>query len=58
VQTYAHTHPAFPIDSSNREPLHRYPGGTEFTAAWQASRIVRDLGTSAPAEPEPVIPAA
>ena len=32
--------------------------GTAFANAWQASRIVRDLGASAPAELNPVIPTA
>ena len=38
--------------------LRRTEPGTAFAAAWQASRIIRDLGTAAPGEPEPVIPAA
>jgi hypothetical protein len=38
--------------------LRRNPGGEEFAAAWTASRIIRNLGSSAPAEPEPVAPAA
>ena len=33
--------------------LSRNPGGPEFANAWTASRIVRDLGTSAPATPAP-----
>ena len=33
--------------------LRRNPGGPEFTAVWTTSRIVRDLGTSAPAAPIP-----
>jgi hypothetical protein len=32
--------------------------GTRFADAWQATRIVRDLGGSAPAEPAPIAPAA
>ena len=32
--------------------------GTRFADAWQATRIVRDLGGSASAEPSPVTPAA
>ena len=38
--------------------FRRTEPGTAFAAAWQASRIIRDLGTAAPGEPEPVIPAA
>ena len=33
--------------------LSRNPGGPEFANAWTASRIVRDLGTSAPTTPAP-----
>ena len=33
--------------------FRRTEPGTAFAAAWQASRIIRDLGGSAPAEPEP-----
>ena len=38
--------------------FRRTEPGTAFANAWQASRIVRDLGGSAPAEPQPVIPTA
>jgi hypothetical protein len=33
--------------------FRRTESGTAFTNAWQASRIIRDLGGSAPAEPAP-----
>ncbi len=38
--------------------FRRTEPGTAFANAWTASRTVRDLGGSAPSEPEPVIPAA
>ena len=38
--------------------FRRSEPGTAFAAAWATSRIIRDLGESAPAEPEPVAPAA
>ncbi len=38
--------------------FRRTEPGTAFASAWAASRTVRDLGGSAPAGPEPVIPAA
>ena len=38
--------------------FRRSESGAAFASAWQASRIIRDLGGSAPAEPEPIIPAA
>jgi hypothetical protein len=38
--------------------FRRTEPGTAFASAWKASRIVRDLGGSAPGEPEPVTPAA
>lgn len=38
--------------------FRRTEPGTAFASAWQASRIVRDLGGSATAEPEPAAPAA
>jgi hypothetical protein len=33
--------------------LRRTEPGTAFANAWAASRIVRDLGSSAPAQPAP-----
>jgi hypothetical protein len=36
--------------------FRRTQPGAAFVAAWQASRIVRDLGSSAPATPPPTPP--
>ena len=41
--------------------VHRFrrtEPGAAFANAWAASRTIRDLGTSTPAEPEPATPAA
>jgi hypothetical protein len=38
--------------------LRRNPGGPEFAVVWTAARIVRDLGTSAPADKAKTTPAA
>jgi len=38
--------------------FRRTEPGAAFAGAWATSRIIRDLGTSAPAEPEPVSPTA
>ena len=38
--------------------FRRTEPGTAFAGTWTASRIIRDLGGSAPAEPQPVTPAA
>ena len=38
--------------------FRRTEPGAAFANAWTTSRIIRDLGASAPAEPEPVVPAA
>jgi hypothetical protein len=38
--------------------FRRTEPGTAFASAWQASRIIRDLGATAGTEPEPAIPAA
>jgi hypothetical protein len=38
--------------------FRRTEPGAAFAGAWSASRIIRDLGGSAPAEPVPAAPAA
>jgi hypothetical protein len=38
--------------------FRRTEPGAAFAGAWETSRIIRDLGGSAPAEPEPAAPAA
>ena len=38
--------------------FRRTEPGAAFAGAWTTSRIIRDLGGSAPAEPEPAVPAA
>ena len=38
--------------------FRRTEPGAAFANAWETSRTIRDLGTSAPAEPEPATPTA